>query len=1367
LIGPQLDARPFSGGHQNAITKILTMSELPDLRHIDVAALDTETNDEGLRADRGSAWPWQGGYICGISVAYRADGNIRAHYFPLRHPASENFDPAQVFAWLKDLIASDVRIVTQNGLYDWGWLRSDGGVLMPPSDRLEEIGALATLIDENRFSYSLDKLCEWRGLPGKDTALLHEAIKTAGWALHKRSINVAEYIHRLPAHLVGPYAEADAAATLALFEDLNPILDREGTRDAYRLEVDLLPMVHEMRRRGIRIDQGAAEQARDLILQKRDAALAELSDKLGAATGMDEISSPKWKARTFDAHKISYPRTPKGNPSFKAGKTGWMAGHPHWLPQLIATANKYEAAGTKFLETHILNHIIDGRVYAEINPHRSDNGGTRSFRFSYSNPPLQQMPARDEELAPLIRSVFLPEEGEIWCQPDISQQEFRFVVHHAFKRNLPGASAAVERYRNDPDTDFHALASEITGISRADAKHVNFAKIYGAGVKKFAEMIHKPLSEAQTIYGQYDRRLPFVPRLATVCQLEAHRSGHTLLYDGARRHWDRWAPRSYTKDAAPCSLEEAKRRTLDPGHPWYDQELRRVDIHTALNALIQGSAARHTKLWMRACWRERIVPLLQMHDALDCSVTTREQGELIARLGCEAVALEVPMRADLKFGKSWGDATHRWDELHGIATPMAATEIASKMPNDSDFRTGELPTGSRSDHNLAAAEDDAADELPPQPSTPESAHVCAQCHLDPPDGCERPSAYNDLWLHARCEDAFISARMAEEGLWRNPARDKEPPPEEKKPTGGNGYSNDYRGGGEREEPFTGNTDAREYVHHSSDGHVHGDVGPKRGRRTAQWFYPHLDRSNYLRVDRYDNGERKFYQHHWDGERWVHGVKGTYAERKIPYRLPELKKALQANPDVEVQICEGESDADALAQLGFVVTTNPGGALSWTPELTSWLRVLGVHRAVIHEDNDDAAHDHKGPKRSALLTKELSDFIKLKIVRYPDVPESEDVRWWLKYHTKEELEARIAAAEPAALPFPFINMSNWDSEPVPEQQWIVPGRIPRRQSVIFSGEGGAGKSIILLHLSAVTALGRDWLGATPEQGPAFFIDCEDDTDVMHYRLAAIARHSDTCFTDLINGGLHLTSLVGQDTVMATVSRSGIVEPTMLYNRLLQAAGDIKPNIIGIAASANVFAGDENTRTQVQQFINLTTRLAIAANGALVLITHPSLTGINTGTGLSGTTQWHNAVRARFYLKGVKAEPGEQPDNDLREIEFKKNQYGAMAENIPLRWQDGLYLPMDGVTLDRAEQEARADDIFLELLRRFTAQNRYVSSSLGPTYAPALFAKEDTARKAGINSASLAAAMRRLFEAEKIYNEQHGKPSRPRFHLAAKP
>ena len=164
--------------------------ELPDLRRVGIIALDTETNDEGIRADRGSAWPWHGGYICGISVAWRDESGIRGNYFPLRHPDSENFERENVVRWLKDHIAAGVRIVTQNGLYDWGWLRADLGVAMPPSEQLDEIGALATLIDENRFSYRLDSLCAWRGFPARTRRLLRRRSRPPGFDEHKK-INAA------------------------------------------------------------------------------------------------------------------------------------------------------------------------------------------------------------------------------------------------------------------------------------------------------------------------------------------------------------------------------------------------------------------------------------------------------------------------------------------------------------------------------------------------------------------------------------------------------------------------------------------------------------------------------------------------------------------------------------------------------------------------------------------------------------------------------------------------------------------------------------------------------------------------------------------------------------------------------------------------------------------------------------------------------------------------------------------------------------------------------------------------------------------------------------------------------------------------
>src|SRR5262245_19875686 len=706
-------------------------SDLPDLRRVSLLSLDTETKDDGLRANHGPGWPWHGGYVIGISLAWRAEGTIRSIYIPLRHPDSTNFDREQVIRWLRDLIASGVKIVTKNGLYDWGWLWADFGIEMPPAEQLEEIDALATMVDENRYKYSLDALCAWRGFPGKDETLLFEGCDVLGLipARKRKGFKPQSVLWQLPAHYVGPYAETDAVRTLELSESLNPILDREGTREAYRLEIGLLPMVHRMRRRGIRIDIPAAEQARDLLLRKRDNVLAQIAEKLDTGVGMDEINGRKWLISTFDRFGIKYPLTDKGNPSFKRGKRGWMQHSEHWLPPLIAAADQLDQYGDNFLQQQILGHVENGRVYGEIHPHRSDYGGTRSLRFSYSHPPLQQMPKHDEELAPLIRSVFLPEEGETWASCDYSQQEFRLVVHFAARKNFRGATAARDRYINDPGFDIHAYASELTGgkISRQDGKTFNFMTIYGAGPETTSEQIKKSLSETKTLLALYNEKMPFISQLATVCKNAAHRDGFFTLFNRARRHFNLWAPGGqYEEGAGPCEREEAERRARTPGHPWYGRRLWRAETYKALNVLIQSSAAIQTKEWMRACYREGVVPLLQMHDSLDLSVASPDVAEMVARLGEDVIKLEVPMKVDVKYGRTWGDDKHTWAELHGKTSHQV--EAVGEM-SDAPTKTDELPW----EETPPAVAVEAPSELP---------HICIHCRRNPPDGDERASAYN-------------------------------------------------------------------------------------------------------------------------------------------------------------------------------------------------------------------------------------------------------------------------------------------------------------------------------------------------------------------------------------------------------------------------------------------------------------------------------------------------------------------------------------------------------------------------------------------------------------------------------------------------
>jgi RecA-family ATPase len=162
-------------------------------------------------------------------------------------------------------------------------------------------------------------------------------------------------------------------------------------------------------------------------------------------------------------------------------------------------------------------------------------------------------------------------------------------------------------------------------------------------------------------------------------------------------------------------------------------------------------------------------------------------------------------------------------------------------------------------------------------------------------------------------------------------------------------------------------------------------------------------------------------------------------------------------------------------------------------------------------------------------------------------------------------------EHKASPLPFINMSNWDSKKPPERPWAVLNRIPLRQPTLFSGEGAIGKSLLELHLSAAHVLGRDWLGSLPELGPAIYFGVEDEQDELHRRLAAVVEHYHVTFADLIKGGLHLLSFAGEDALLGVPDRQNRIVPTSLFDRLSEAACDIKPKHIGIDTSADAPAG----------------------------------------------------------------------------------------------------------------------------------------------------------------------------------------------------
>jgi RecA-family ATPase len=355
-------------------------------------------------------------------------------------------------------------------------------------------------------------------------------------------------------------------------------------------------------------------------------------------------------------------------------------------------------------------------------------------------------------------------------------------------------------------------------------------------------------------------------------------------------------------------------------------------------------------------------------------------------------------------------------------------------------------------------------------------------------------------------------------------------------------------------------------------------------------------------------------------------------------------------------------------------------------------------------------------------------------------------------------------EEDSAPLEFVDIGAWAEREPPDREWAVHDRFPLRNVSLLSGEGAGGKSILIMQLGAAHVLARDWAFTMPKPGP-LYLNAEDDEDELQRRLTAIAEHYGASLEEL-QEHYHIVSRFGQDAVLAYPDRKGLIQPTPLFARLKTAASKIAPSMIALDTSADIFAGDEISRVQVRQFIGLLRSLAIAGNSGVIVALHPSLTGINTGTGLSGSTAWHNSVRGRAYLTSEQTEDGK--DTGLRQLDFKKNNYGPTSASVTLQWKPigkaGIYVPLSsGSALDKAATDTKAEQVFLDLVRRYNKQGRDVSHKAGPSYAPAVFAKEEAAAKLALKDKgrrkALEDAMNRLFEAKKIKIETYGRPSRP--------
>ena len=607
--------------------------ELPDLSAAKIISLDVETSDPHLLTS-GPGGVRHDGKLVGISVA--TDTGF-VGYFPIAHEGGDNLDSGSVLKWARATLGGRQDKVGANLLYDLEWLRAAG---VEVKGRLRDIQVAEPLLDEERDGgYSLSNLSKYYLNQDKDETLLRDAAKSFG-------VDPKGGLWKLPARYVGPYAEADAALPLEIWKHQEKLLREQGLWEIFELESRLLNVILDMRFKGVRIDIDRAEQLNDKCLTEEAQLLTSIRKECGTVVepwSADELS------KAFDNLGIWYPRTNRGNPSFTSD---WLNSHEHPFAKSIGDWRKINKMRRDFIEGICLKQQHSGRIHAQFHSLRKDSDGTRTGRFSSSTPNLQQIPARDEYWGPLIRGLFLPDEGKQWACLDYSQQEPRVLMHYAFLRGLRGAEDAVNQYRNDADTDFHQVVADMAGISRKQAKTINLGMFYGMGIYKLSQELGLEQFEAKPIFEQYHSRVPFVRQLAHECTRAANQKGYIKTLLGRHRHFNLFEPadsrNTWPNRETPLNRDAAM-------EVWNGRPLRRSFTHKALNALIQGSSADMTKKAMLDLYDEGVTAHITVHDELDFSVEDRVQADTYRDIMENCVDLELPLKVDVEIGPNWGE----------------------------------------------------------------------------------------------------------------------------------------------------------------------------------------------------------------------------------------------------------------------------------------------------------------------------------------------------------------------------------------------------------------------------------------------------------------------------------------------------------------------------------------------------------------------------------------------------------------------------------------------------------------------------------------------------------------------------------------
>ena len=611
-------------------------SSFPELSNYSEVAIDLETNDP-LLLSHGPSWAFADtGHVTGIAIATK-DFSM---YFPIQHKGGGNLDRRIVLNWFTKQMSYSNDKVFHNSLYDLGWIKRIG---IKVEGTIHDTMFAAPLIDENQYGYSLNKLGERYLNEIKDETLLKEAAQAYG-------LDPKKDMWKLPAKYVGQYAEQDAALTLKLWQIFKELLKSENVEKIYDLETGLIPILLDMRYKGVPVDLIKAEEVGKQLKKEEESILNNIKKEHGVYPDLWAAASV---ATVFDRAGLSYPRSPKINaPSFTSA---WLEGHDNKLAKDIGRARKLNKARTTFIDKMILEHSVNGRIHGELHPLRSDTGGTVTGRFSSSNPNLQQVPARHDVIGPMIRSVFIPEPDHHWGCFDYSQQEPRLTVHYSAVTQQEGADDAVDAYRNK-NADFHQIVADMANISRKEAKVINLGLSYGMGKDKLISQLDLSPQEAEELFDTYHSRVPFIKGLRDQCARLGANRGYIVTLLGRKCRFNLFEPSFERK--TPYPYEEAVER--------YGEKVKRAFTYKAMNRLIQGSAADMTKKAMVDLYKEGYLPHTQVHDELDISVKDINDCKKIIEIMSDCVSIKVPNLVDAEIGDSWGTALKNYEDYFNV-----------------------------------------------------------------------------------------------------------------------------------------------------------------------------------------------------------------------------------------------------------------------------------------------------------------------------------------------------------------------------------------------------------------------------------------------------------------------------------------------------------------------------------------------------------------------------------------------------------------------------------------------------------------------------------------------------------------------------